>query len=108
MSISSLFSKKRNFGIEQTKPRIPILSGKNHLIAKTKQMVLTAWQERKKYQYPCETSLQQQIILLSYEEIIRSREDTTSLYKIFIFLSQIIITSSLVVKTYGSSGSEDQ
>jgi hypothetical protein len=52
--------------------------------------------------------LQQQILLLSYEEIIWSREDTTGLYKIFIFLSQIIITSSLVVKTYDSSGSEDQ
>jgi hypothetical protein len=52
--------------------------------------------------------LQQQILLLSYEEIIMSREDTIGLYKIFIFLSQIIITSSLVVKTYDSSGSEDQ
>jgi hypothetical protein len=52
--------------------------------------------------------LQQQILLLSYDEIIRSREGTTGLYKIFIFLSQIIITSSLVVKTYDSSGSEDQ
>jgi hypothetical protein len=52
--------------------------------------------------------LQQQILLLSYEEIIRSREDTTGLYKIFIFLSQIIITSSLVVKTYDSSGAKDQ
>jgi hypothetical protein len=71
-------------------------------------MKITAWQEQKKYQYPSRTSLQQQIELLSYEEIIRSREDTTCLYKIFIFLSQIIITSSLVVKTYGSSGSEDQ
>jgi hypothetical protein len=48
------------------------------------------------------------ILLLSYEEIIRSREDTIGLYKIFIFLSQIIITSSLVVKTYGSSDSKDQ
>jgi hypothetical protein len=52
--------------------------------------------------------LQQQILLLSYEEIIRSRVDTTGLYDIFIFLSQIIIISSLVVKTYVSSGSEDQ
>jgi hypothetical protein len=52
--------------------------------------------------------LQQQILLLSYEEIIRSREDTIGLYKIFIFLSQIIITSSLVIKTYDSSGYKDQ
>jgi hypothetical protein len=37
-----------------------------------------------------------------------TRENATGLHKIFIFLSQIIITSSLVVKTYGSSGSEDQ
>jgi hypothetical protein len=58
--------------------------------------------------YPPRIRLQQQILLLSYEEIIRSREHITGLYKIFIFLSQIIITSSLVVKTYGSSGSEDQ
>jgi hypothetical protein len=58
--------------------------------------------------YPPRIRFQQQIVLLSYEEIIRSREDTTGLYKIFIFRSQIIITSSLVVKTYGSSGSEDQ
>jgi hypothetical protein len=39
---------------------------------------------------------------------MRSREDTTGLYKIFIFLSQIIITYNLVVKTYGSSGAKDQ
>jgi hypothetical protein len=58
--------------------------------------------------YPPRICLQQQIVLLSYEEIIRSREDTTGLYKIFIFLSQIIITNSLVVKTYDSSGSKDQ
>jgi hypothetical protein len=37
-----------------------------------------------------------------------TRENATCLHKIFIFLSQIIITSSLVVKTYGSSGSKDQ
>jgi hypothetical protein len=58
--------------------------------------------------HPSMIHLQQQIVLLSYEEIIRGREDTTGLYKIFIFLSQIIITSSLVVKTYDSSSSEDQ
>jgi hypothetical protein len=58
--------------------------------------------------YPPRIRLQQQIVLLSYEEIIRSRDDTTGLYKIFIFLSQIIITNSLVVKTYDSSGFEDQ
>jgi hypothetical protein len=62
----------------------------------------------KQYWYPPRIHLQQQIVLLSYEEIIKSREDTTCLYKIFIFLSRIIITSSLVVKTYDSSGSEDQ
>jgi hypothetical protein len=71
-------------------------------------MEITAWQERKKYQYPRETSLQQQIILLSYEGVIKTRENTSGLHKIFIFLSQIIIISSLVVKTYDSSGSEDQ
>jgi hypothetical protein len=80
------------------------------MIAKllTKQMEITAWQERKKYRYSFETSLQQQIILLLYEGVIRTMENTTGLNKIFIFLSQIIITSSLVVKTYDSSGSEDQ
>jgi hypothetical protein len=62
----------------------------------------------KQYWYPPRIHLQQQILLLSYEEIIKGRKDTTGLYKIFIFLSQIIITSSLVVKTYDSSGSEDQ
>jgi hypothetical protein len=39
---------------------------------------------------------------------MRSREDTAGLYKIFIFLSQIITTYNLVVKTYGSSGAKDQ
>jgi hypothetical protein len=71
-------------------------------------MVITVWQEGKKYQYPSRTSLQHQIILISYEGVIMTRENATGLHKIFIFLSQIIITSSLVVKTYGSSGSEDQ
>jgi hypothetical protein len=57
----------------------------------------------KQDRYPFGTRLQQQIVVLSYVEIIKSREDTTGLLKIFIFLSQIIITRSLVVKTYGSS-----
>jgi hypothetical protein len=101
-------AQKRSFGIEQTRPRIHFIWENHHItsfwwsnddncLARTKQ----DW-------YPPRIHLQQQIVLLSYEEIIRSREDTTCLYKIFIFLSQIIITSSLVVKTYGSSGSEDQ
>jgi hypothetical protein len=57
------------------------------MIAKfsTKQMEVIAWQEWKKYQYSYETSLQQQIILLSYEGVIRTRENTTGLHKIFIF-----------------------
>jgi hypothetical protein len=39
-----------------------------------------------------------------------TRENAIGLHKIFIIflLSQIITTSSLVVKTYDSSGSEDQ
>jgi hypothetical protein len=78
------------------------------MIAKTKQMVITAWQEGKKYQYPSGTSLQQQIILLSYEGVIMTRENATGLHKIFIFLSQIIITRNLAVKTYGSSSDKDQ
>jgi hypothetical protein len=61
----------------------------------------------KQYWYPSRIHLQQQILLLSYEEIMRSIEDTTGLYKIFIFLSQIITTYNLVVKTYGSSGAKD-
>jgi hypothetical protein len=103
-----LFSKKRSFGIEHTTPRIYFI-WENHLIPKlsTKQMEITAWQERKKYQYPSGTSLQQQIILLSYEGLIMTRENATGLHKIFIFLSQII-TNSLVVKNYGSSGAKDQ
>ena len=71
-------------------------------------MEITAWQERKKYQYPSGTCLQQQIILLSYEGVIGTRENTTGLHKIFIFLSQIITTYNLVVKTYGSSGAKDK
>jgi hypothetical protein len=71
-------------------------------------MEITAWQERKKYQYPSGTSLQQQIILLSYEGVIKTRENTSGVHKIFIFLSQITITNSLVVKNYGSSGAKDQ
>jgi hypothetical protein len=71
-------------------------------------MEITAWQERKKYQYPSGTSLQQQIILLSYEGLIMTRENATGLHKIFRFLSQIITTYNLVVKTYGSSGAKDQ
>jgi hypothetical protein len=71
-------------------------------------MEITAWQERKKYQYPSGTSLQQQIILISYEGAIKTRENTYGLHKIFIFLSQITITNSLVVKSYGSSGAKDQ
>jgi hypothetical protein len=64
---------------------------------------------RAKYdKYPSGTRLQQQIVLLSYEGVIRTRENTIDLHKIFIFLSQITITNSLVVKTYGSSGAEDQ
>jgi hypothetical protein len=104
-----LFSKKRSFGIEHTTPRIYFI-WENHLIPKllTKQMEITAWQERKKYQYSHETSLQQQIILLSYEGVIMTRENATGLHKIFIFLSQIITTYNLVVKTYGSSGAKDQ
>jgi hypothetical protein len=70
--------------------------------------VITAWQEGKKYQYPSGTSLQQQIILLSYEGVIMTRENTTGPHKIFIFLSQIITTYNLVVKTYGSSGAKGQ
>jgi hypothetical protein len=71
-------------------------------------MEITAWQERKKYQYPSGTSLQQQIILISYEGVIKTKENTSGLHKIFIVLSQITITSSLVVKTYGPSGSENK
>jgi hypothetical protein len=37
-----------------------------------------------------------------------TRENATYLHKIFIFLSQIITTDNLVVKTYGSSGAKDQ
>jgi hypothetical protein len=37
-----------------------------------------------------------------------TRENATGLHKIFIFLSQIITTYNLVVKTYGSSGAKDQ
>jgi hypothetical protein len=76
-----------------------LLSGNNHLIRKlsTKQMEITDWQERKKYQYPSGTYLQHQIILLSYEGVIRTRENTTGLHKIFIFLSQITITDSIAV-----------
>jgi hypothetical protein len=37
-----------------------------------------------------------------------TRENATCLHKIFIFLSQITITNSLVVKDYGSSGAKDQ
>jgi hypothetical protein len=58
--------------------------------------------------YPPRIRLQQQIVLLSYKEVIRSRENITCLDKIFIFLSQIITTYNLVVKTYGSSGAKDQ
>jgi hypothetical protein len=71
-------------------------------------MEITAWQERKKYQYAPGTSLQQQIILLSYEGVIKTRENTSGLHKIFIFLLQITITNILVVKNYGSSGAKDQ
>jgi hypothetical protein len=52
--------------------------------------------------------LQQQILLLSYEEIIRSREDTIGLYKIFIFLSQITITDSIAAENCGSSDAKNQ
>jgi hypothetical protein len=38
-------------------------------------MMMTAWQERKKDQYMSGTSLQQQIVLLSYEGAIRSLQD---------------------------------
>ena len=55
-------------------------------------MEITAWQERKKYQYPPGTSFQQQIILLSYEGVVMTRENAIGLHKIFIFLSQIITT----------------
>jgi hypothetical protein len=41
-------------------------------------MVITAWQERKKDQYPSGTSLQQHIVLLSYEGVIRSPQDLHS------------------------------
>jgi hypothetical protein len=71
-------------------------------------MEITAWQERKKYQYPPRTSFQQQIILFSYEGVVMTRENAIGLHKIFIFLSQIITTYNLVVKTYGSSGAKDQ
>jgi hypothetical protein len=71
-------------------------------------MVITAWQDRKKYQYPSGTSLQQQMILISYEVVIKTMENTSGLHKIFIFLSQITITNSLVVKNYGSSDAKDQ
>jgi hypothetical protein len=37
-----------------------------------------------------------------------TRDNITCLDKIFIFLSQITITNSLVVKDYGSSGAKDQ
>jgi hypothetical protein len=37
-----------------------------------------------------------------------TRENATGLHKIFIFLSRIITTYNLVVKTYGSSGAKDQ
>ena len=37
-----------------------------------------------------------------------TRENATGLHKIFIFLSQIITTYNLVVKTYGSSGAKGQ
>jgi hypothetical protein len=46
-------------------------------------------------------------VLPSYG-IIRTREDTTGLHKIFIFLSQITITNNLDVKIYGFSGAKDQ
>jgi hypothetical protein len=72
------------------------------------QMEITAWQEQKEYQYLSGTSLQQQIILLSYEGVIMTRENATGLHKIFIFLSQIITTYNLVIKTYGSSSAKDQ
>jgi uncharacterized membrane protein len=36
-----------------------------------------------------------------------TRKNATGLHKIFIFLSQIITTYNLVVKTYGSSGAKD-
>jgi hypothetical protein len=58
--------------------------------------------------YPPRIHLQQQIVLLSYEEIIKSRENTTGLYKIFIFLSQIIITNSIAVENCGSSNAKNQ
>jgi hypothetical protein len=73
-----------------------------------KQMEITAWQERKKYQYPPGTSLQQQIILLSYKGVIMTRENATGLHKIFIFLSQITITNSIVVENCGSSNAKNQ
>jgi hypothetical protein len=37
-----------------------------------------------------------------------TRENASGLHKIFIFLSQITITNSLVVKNSGSSGAMDQ
>jgi hypothetical protein len=66
------------------------------------------WQERKKYQYPSRTFLQQQIILLSYEGVIRTRENTTGLHKTFVFLSQITITDSIAVENCGSSNAKNQ
>jgi hypothetical protein len=47
-------------------------------------MEITAWQERKKYQYPPGTSFQQQIILLSYEGVVMTRENAIGLHKIHI------------------------
>ena len=39
---------------------------------------------------------------------MKTRENSSGLHKIFIFLSQIIIMSNLVVRTYGSSSAKDQ
>jgi hypothetical protein len=58
--------------------------------------------------YPPRIHLQQQIVLLSYERVIRTRENTIGLHKIFIFLSQINITNNIVVENCGSSNAKNQ
>jgi hypothetical protein len=54
----------------------------------------------KQERYPSGTRLQQQIVLLSCEGVIRTRENTTGLHKIFIFYhklaSQTVLWSRIV------------
>ena len=56
-------------------------------------------------EYPSRTSLIQQMVLLSYEEVIKTRENATGLHKIFILYHKLSSLASRWSNLYDISAS---